>query len=272
MSLGLRHLISGPAGAPCLVLAHAIATANALWRPQLPALSARFRVIALDLHGHGQSPVPDGPISIASMADDIAALLAEVAPAGAIYAGISTGGMVGQALALRHPGAVRALALCNTTSRVLPTAPPGEAHRLMIASDRLRTAGRLAMEQGMAAVAGLALERWFRPGFRERAPADYDFVRGLILATEPAGYAAVCNALAEFDLSEAIAAIAVPTLVIAGAHDRGTPLDCSQAIVQRIRGSRLSVIADGAHICNVEFASEFTASLCEFLETVRTTF
>ena len=61
MTVALHHVVDGPADAPVLVLAGSLGSTTQMWRPQVPALAARFRVVRVDLRGHGGSPPPRAP-------------------------------------------------------------------------------------------------------------------------------------------------------------------------------------------------------------------
>ncbi len=252
---------------PCLVLLHALGATHDLWWPQLAALEAAFRVVNVDLPGHGRSPMPQLKASVTDLAGEIGALIRDVAPAGAHVAGISTGGMIAQSLAIEHPGLVSSLALCNTTS-VVPKVPPEDADSALFVSGQLVVgAAARARSLGMVAIAPIAIERWFRPAFRERDPVSVRRVEQMMLGNQPEGYARVCEAISRFDVTDRLREICVPTLVIAGSHDPGTPLACARATVDGIRAAELIIIEDAAHITNVERPQEFTTALTAFLHT-----
>lgn len=137
--------------------------------------------------------------------------------------------------------------------------------RLFVSGQLVVGAAARARSAGISALAPIAVERSFRPAFRERDPEGVRRVEQVICTNQPEGYARVCEAISRFDLTERLAEIGAPTLVIAGSHDPGTPLSCAHAIVARIRTSTLAVIEDSAHITNVERPQQFTAALTAFL-------
>jgi 3-oxoadipate enol-lactonase len=108
------------------------------------------------------------------------------------------------------------------------------------------------------------LERWFTPEFRAREPQAVEKVRRMLLETPPAGYAACCAAIRDQDQREAICAISLPTLLVAGARDPATPPEHSRLIASKIPGARM-VELDTAHLSNIEASDRFTASVLEFL-------
>ena len=117
----------------------------------------------------------------------------------------------------------------------------------------------------MAAVVDATIDRWFtRPG-QERAPGDVARIREIILATPPEGFIACAHAIAAMDQRESIRAIDRPTLVVVGEHDPGTPPSAAELIHDRIAGSKLVVLEESAHFCNIEQAGSFNTALEEFL-------
>ena len=113
----LAYHVDGPHDAPVLVLLHAIATHSALWLPQLGPWSARWRVVRIDLPGHGASAPPAGSLTLADYARQVYDVLDELAVERAAFVGLSLGGMVAQAFALAYPERMGALVLAHTTAR-----------------------------------------------------------------------------------------------------------------------------------------------------------
>ncbi|MEU5883756.1 3-oxoadipate enol-lactonase [Spirillospora sp. NPDC047279] len=245
----LHHRLDGPAGAPLLVLGPSLGTDLGLWDPQMPELGSRWRVLRYDLPGHGGSPPPDGPFTIDDLADEVAGLLDQVGADRAAYAGVSIGGAVGTALALRAPGRVAGLVLCCTSPRF----GPPEAWRERAA---------LVRREGTAPLAKTAAERWFTPGF-DGAARYVEMVR----ATGPEGYAACCEALARFDATGRLAEITAPTLVIAGAEDVPTPPAGHGAVLaDGIPGAELVVVDGAGHLANAERPADVTRAITGHLD------
>jgi 3-oxoadipate enol-lactonase len=118
----------------------------------------------------------------------------------------------------------------------------------------------LVRSEGMAAVAGEALDAWFTPAF-----ADRSRFLAMQLAVPPEDYARGLEAIGAFDFRDALAQIAAPTLVIAGAEDPATTVADAQFLVERIPAARLAVIAGAAHLANVEQPERFNAELVRHL-------
>src|SRR5262245_33750485 len=111
MKLAYQERGSGPV----VVLLHGFPLSRAMWAEQLVGLSDRYRVIAPDLRGHGESPAPEGVYTMDEMADDVLELLEDLLiPKPIVRGGLSMGGYVALALALRDPQWVRLLMLIDT--------------------------------------------------------------------------------------------------------------------------------------------------------------
>lgn len=249
----LRCADSGGSGVPA-VLVHAIGCDRAMWDEVLAFLAGR-RVIAVDLRGHGASPVPAGAYALEGLAADVAALLDRLGIERADWIGLSLGGMVGQAFALGHSGRLRRLVIANSTSGYGP-----EGRGLWEAR------ARAVDEGGMGAILEMAMGRYFSQAFRASHPEVVERIARRFLATDPRGYVGCCHAIAELAFTERLGAIAAPTLVIAGGADVATPTSMSAAIAAGIRGARLEVIDGVAHLGAVEAPDRFGTLVSAFLD------
>ncbi len=236
---GIHHLVDGPPGAPVVVLANSLGTTLAMWDPQVPELTRRFRVVRYDLPGHGASAAPPGPYTIAGLGAQLVALLDELAVERAHLCGLSIGGMISMWVASHAPDRVDRLVLCSTSALLGP--PESWAAR-----------AETVLSSGMAAISAVVVGRWFTPGFAERNPAVVGRMRAMIETASPLGYAGCCRAIERMDLRPDLARIVAPTLVVAGADDPAMPLDHAERLVAGIPGSRLEIVGPAAHLVNVE--------------------
>lgn len=244
-----HHRTEGPhPGADTVVLIGSLGSDRSMWDPQVGALSASVHVLTVDLRGHGRSPVPPGPYSVADLAGDVLALLESLALERVHVVGLSLGGAVAQWIAIHRPERVRTLSLLCTSAKF------GEAAQWI---DRAAT----VRASGTAALADAVLARWFTP---ELAARDTDLVarcRRMIAETSDEGYAACCEALSEWDSRADLARIAAPTLVIAGRQDPSTTPDDLRFIADGIEGSTFLTLDPAAHLANVEQAGRVTAAI-----------
>ncbi len=239
---------------PWIVLSHSLACTSAMWAPQIAALRDRFRVLAFDTRGHGGTEVTGGAYTLDLLADDLEEMLTALGIGRCHYMGLSMGGMIGMTHALRHPGRFESLALCDTTSRIPAEARPIWAQRIATVE-----------AQGMAPLVEPTLARWFTPGFHRTHPDVVAGVGDLIRATPSAGYAGCCHAIQKIDLTDRLGGIAVPTLVVVGDQDVGTPVEASRAIHQAIPGAQLAVIPSASHLSNLEQPETFNHLVSTFL-------
>jgi 3-oxoadipate enol-lactonase len=234
----LHFVTAGPEDAPAVVLSPSLGTELTMWEAQARRLAARHRVISCDLRGHGHSPVPPGPYSIADLGTDLLELLDRLGLERASLCGISIGGMASMWAAARAPERVERLVVCCSSAHIDPD------------KSYLERAA-VVRERGLSAVAEGALERWFTPSFREAHPDLMRWMCERLLATPVEGYASCCEALAAEDLRAELGAVTAPALVIAGREDPTTPPEHAERIAAGIAGSRLEVVADTAHLANL---------------------
>jgi 3-oxoadipate enol-lactonase len=240
-----------------VTLSHSLATDLSMWDPQLEALRTQYRVLRYDTRGHGDTEAPAGAYALEQLADDARALLAALGIARTHWVGLSMGGMIGQTMALTTPEIFSSLVLCDTSSRI-----PAEARPLW--QERIKT----AETQGMEPLVEPTIGRWFTPPFIAGRPDVVDRVRAMIRATPPPGYAGCCHAISRLDLTDRLGTIRLPTLIVVGEDDQGTPVAASKAIQERIKGSQLEILKSAAHLSNIEQPDAFSRAVTGFLSTV----
>ena len=109
--VALHHETAGPDGGHVVLMGGSLGATLAMWDAQAGPLAERFRVVRFDHRGHGGSPVPAGPYSIADLGGDVLALMDGLEVERASYCGLSIGGMVGMWLAAHAPERLERLAL-----------------------------------------------------------------------------------------------------------------------------------------------------------------
>lgn len=251
-AIDLHYELKGPEDAPVLVLSHALGASMAMWEPQMPRLTERFRVLRYDHRGHGTSPVPPGPYRIDDLGRDLIQLLDRLEVQRVTLCGLSLGGMVAMWMGINAPERIGQLVLCCAAARMMR--PEDYAVRAW-----------QVREHGMASVVDAVLGRWFTADFAATQPKTIAWVRAMFLSTHPEGYAGACEALEAMDLRSDLSRIATPTLVIAGADDQATPVSQSREIGRHIRHSKVVVIPGASHLANVVRSKGFTDELLGFL-------
>jgi 3-oxoadipate enol-lactonase len=251
----MNYELSGKKDAPVVLLSHSLSSNLLMWNPQMDALSPYFQVLRYDTRGHGGTDAPSGPYTLELLAEDIIGLLDALDMDRVHFVGLSMGGMIGQCLALNHPHRLKSLVLCDTASIVPAEAQPVWQERL----DKVR-------RKGMEALCEETMERWFTPAFLRQNPPMVRLIREQILATPAAGYIGCAEAIRRLDYLDRISAIKIPTLILVGEDDPGTPVSASEAMHERIAGSKLAVLPSARHLSNVEQAEAFNAALLNFLK------
>jgi 3-oxoadipate enol-lactonase len=117
----------------------------------------------------------------------------------------------------------------------------------------------------MAGQVDETLERWFRPEYLQQNPPEVEMIRRQILATPVAGYIGCCEAIRRLNYLERLSDIKLPTLIMVGEQDPGTPVAASEAMHARIAGSKLVILPEARHLSNIEQAEAFNHGLLEFL-------
>lgn len=253
----LREPRNGKAPRHTVVLAHALGCDLMMWDTLANALAADCRVICYDARGHGSSDAPAGAYTMAELAEDADRLLGELGAGPVVWLGLSMGGMVGQELAIRHPGRVKALVLANTTS-----AYPSEGRAMWDQRIAAVQAG------GTESVADGAMQRWFHEGFRATQAATVARWRNRVATTDNTGYLGWCEAIKHHNTTDRLPQVKAPTLVIAGELDQGTPLAMSELIAKQIPNARLMVLKEASHLSVLEQPAAFEAAVQGFLAAV----
>jgi len=243
---------------PAILLLHAFPLDRSMWAPQLGALVTAGRCIAPDFRGLGATEGAT-PYSMDQYADDVAALVQALGAGPAVVVGLSMGGYVAFALWRRHRAHVRALVLVDT--RPGPDSDEGREKR--------RRLIEVARARGSGAVADLQIASMVGETTRARRPDVVETIRSMIAAAPVGGIVGALEAMmARPDSSATLGTIDVPTLVVVGEEDALTPPPEARAMHERIRGSRLEVLAGAGHIANLEQPSAFNHVVGEFIEGV----
>ena len=247
----ISYQVDGDRAAPALLLINSIGSTREMWARQMPAFTTTYRVIRYDARGHGLSSVSRGAYTLEQLGRDALAVLDAARAETAHVCGISLGGLTAQWLGLHAMDRVRSLVLANTAARI---------GTIESWTERME----LVREQGMSAVAEMAMPRWFSPPFHARDPETVHTFRSMVQSCPVDGYLGCCAALRDADLRDRIAGITSPALLVASSADTATPPEGLHFIRERIRGAQL-VTFDSGHLSNVECAEEFSAAVLDFL-------
>lgn len=245
---------------PAILFIHGYPLDRTIWQHQVGALTG-WKRIAPDLRGFGLSDSPDLGYSIATYADDLAALLDTLGIDRAVICGHSLGGYVAFELARRYRDRIRALVLLGTRA----DADSAETRKSRDA------AMALAKEQGAAAIAAQMLSGLLAPGALQALPEVAARIRSTMESTPVSGILGALGAMRDRpDSTPLLPSLSeVPTLVVVGDQDQLTPPPLSRKIAESVSGAVLSSIANAGHLPAVEQPIATTRVLAEFLESLR---
>lgn len=240
-----------------IVFLHAFPLNRTMWDPQVAALKDQYRVITIDLRGHGESDAPMWRYTLEQFADDVIALLQQLAIPQAIFVGLSMGGYILFALYRKYPKYVRALVLADT--RAQADTPEGKATRFSMA--------QIAYKRGALAIAELMLPKLLSPSGMEQRKELIAQIRDIITGNQPSGIIGDLMAMEERpDATELSRTINVPTLVIVGEHDTPSPPAEMKIMAKQIPGAQFTLIPRAGHLSNMENPDVFNTALRFFLE------
>lgn len=242
---------------PVVVLLHPVGLSWRFWEPVIPALATRFRVLALDFRGHGDSDRPTRPFTLEDLAEDVAQVIRANTTRDAIVAGASLGGMVAQVLAVRSPIKPSALILCDTFARCTPEL-----------SGVLESRAIRAESEGMSALVDATIGRWFTLEFIADNPAVISCFRSRLLDDDPQVHAWTWRAIKSLDLSGELSSIRIPTLVLNGAEDISTSPAVARQLADAIPGAEYFEIPNAGHMGVTHQPAMFAHKMLEFLTRV----
>jgi 3-oxoadipate enol-lactonase len=250
----------GPEKGPVVCFTHSLTSDGGMWAEQMvPLLSAGFRVLRLDMRGHGGSDAVTGDYTMSALAGDVATALDFLGIEKVHYIGLSIGGMIGQAFAIEHGPRLLSTMLCDTAPQTMPGAAAAWGPRI----DAVKKANSLA------GLADGTMERWFTESFKPRNPGRWKELHATIAGTTPAGYLGCAAAIMNFDFVPKLPTIKAPTLVICGSDDQGTPPAGNKQIASLVPGGRYEEIADARHFPNVEHPDVFNRLMMDWLASKR---
>lgn len=235
---------------PMLVVASSLGTSVfALWSMAAKKLVERFVVIGVDLPGHGVS-LDVAPINQMSLLAEAVLVTAQAAQdqrgkSGQpfYYAGVSVSGCIGLQLLLDASEWIAGATIINSAARI------GEKSAWLERAAQVRAAGTESMLSA-------SVQRWFAPGFADAQPERTTALLDSLAATDAQGYAAVCEALADFDIRDRLGEITKPVLVLGGENDVATSPVLQEALVRNISNACMRIFANCGHLAPVEHPDE----------------
>ncbi len=246
-------------GQPVLFL-HAFPLNRSMWSGEMMALllEERYRLVALDWRGFGESDILSGISTMEQFADDVAGLMDVLGMQDAVICGLSMGGYAAFAFLRKYPQRVKGLILADTR----PSADTAEAR-----ANRENVA-LIAETQGTEAIADLQVPKLISEYTRQHHLEIELRIRQMINAATPQGIAAASRGMAQrADSTALLSTIAFPTLVIVGEQDSLTPPSVAQDYAAKIPNAQFIVIPHAGHLSNLEQPEAFLQAISGFLRS-----
>ena len=250
----LNFELDGTPGAPWLVFSNSLATDLRLWDAQIRYLSKDWAILRYDFRGHGRSDTSINPsCSVATLADDLLAIMDAVGAVRVCHIGVSMGALAGVSAAIKDPSRFGSLVLCNS--------------RLKSSKDsrsNLEKRARSALNEGMRSIVGLTLDKWFGDA---RLPLDQEARRDIermIVTTRPVDFAAYATGMGDYDLEDDLLRLAIPISFLVGTDDGAVQQDFA-ALSKRSTRVRCAFIDGAGHLPNIHTPEQFNANLAQLI-------
>ena len=243
-----------------IVFLHAFPLNRTMWAPQENALSSQFRIITIDLRGHGESDAPLWRYTLEQSADDVRVLLDHLSIRRAVFVGLSMGGYILFAFYRKYADRVNGLVLADT--RAQADTPEGKHGRFLMA--------QTAYKEGPSAIADLMIPKLLSPMSIQTKLDLVQHVRVMIKGNQISGIAGDLMAMADRpDSVTLLSQITCPTQIIVGDLDQATPPSDAELLANRISNARLAIIPQAAHLANLEQPEAFNRIVASFASELR---
>jgi pimeloyl-ACP methyl ester carboxylesterase len=242
-----------------LVFLHAFPLNRTMWMEQETALSSQFRVITIDLRGHGESDAPLWHYSLDQAADDVRGLLDYLSIRQAVFVGLSMGGYILFAFYRKYADDVKGLVLADTKAQA--DTDEGKQARFDMA--------QMAYKQGAKAITDIMVPKLLSAATIQGRPELVQRVRTMIESNQVSGIAGDLMAMAQRpDSLPLLRQMTCPVQVIVGELDLPTPPSDARLMTDRIPHAELAIIPRAAHLSNLEEPGLFNETIRSFVANV----
>jgi pimeloyl-ACP methyl ester carboxylesterase len=243
---------------PPLVFLHGLGGSRTVWDPVIPLLSPRFQVVAVDLRGHGRSPLPEGStFSFAELADDVRALLDRLALPSVHLVGLSAGGFLALRLALDHGNRLRSLTLIGSAAQC-------DGHTRAIGQHW----AEVYQTEGFDAYALRLLKDLYYPDWIEAHLDFADQLRAQVKDQDLRGAVQWGLNVRGFDVRGQVGRLRLPTFILHGMDDRVVDSSHARYLRQSIPGAQLKLFPRTGHFVPIEHPTEVAETLAAFVNAV----
>lgn len=248
-------------GAPVIIFIHGFPLNKSMWDGQLEVLKDKYRVIAYDIRGHGNSDEGNEAFSVDLFVNDLICFMDALEIDKTILCGLSLGGTIALNAAESHPERFYALILSDTTCQA--ETPEAKEKRLKTI-DSIR-------KNGVEKYAAESLKNLFTPDSFNTKTEEIETVREMIIKTTKHS---LCNTLLAISLHRETCSklqeLKIPALIMVGKEDQITPPDTARLMNENFKDSVMYIIGHASHLSNLENPGEFNFQLGNFVKSVYT--
>ena len=254
---GTQYELTGPHGAPVVVLIHGLGLNKDCWQWLIPSLKDTYQILSYDLYGHSGSAAPPSKPNLSLFGKQLVQLLDLCGIEKAAIAGFSLGGMIARRFAQDFPNRTQALIILHSPHK-----------RSEAAQGAIITRVEQARILGPQSTVEAALERWFTETFRANNPKLMNTVRGWVTKNQKEIYHTIYDVLAT-GIAEIVApnpAVTCPALIITGEEDYGNGPEMARAIAAEILGAKTVILSGLRHMALAEKPEAVNKPIRVFLD------
>lgn len=252
------HYEEAGSGTETIVFSHSYLADNSHFNPQIQKLKSRFRCLAFDHRGHGQSEIKKDGYDMENLYADAVGFIEALDCAPCHFVGLSTGGFIGLRIGIRRPDLVKSLVLMDTSADDEPQEALRQYRQMLF----------VARWFGFWPLIGRLMPIFFASKFLNdpaRIHEVKEWRRRFVSNNRLAMYKFGQGIFTRTSIYEELDKIRTPTLVVVGAEDVPQPPVNAKRIANKIPGAKLTVIPEAGHICTVEEPLAVTSAIEDFL-------
>ena len=257
-------------GDQTIILVHGLASNAGFWRYNIPELSKKYRVIAVDLPGYGKSQKGDYPYTLSFYADEIKKLVEELKLKNVVYVGHSMGGQIGLILSMKYPNLLDKLILASPAGFEKFDRGEGDWLRSVMTIKGVKSTNEEGIRRNLSINFYNFCDKWewmVEERVRMRKAADFDEFAYTVVKC--------VNAMLDEPTYDKLSEVKTPTLIIYGRYDGlipnpylhpGFSSDVYEKGAKGIKNSKLVQLDNAGHMIQIEKADEFNQAVLDFLK------
>ena len=258
--INFSYIEEGETEDAVIIFIHGFPFNKGTWENQIGLLKERYRVIAYDVRGHGESIASTAQMNINQLSDDLFSFMDAIAVESAIICGLSMGGYIALNAALSQPARIEALILCDTQCGA--DSDQAKKKRMDVIDS--------IQKDGLSQYAHDSLQKLFCETSLIDKPNEVSSIEQTILHTSVETIVNTLKALAaRKETCSRLNQINIPVMILVGESDQITPPEVSQKMQDLITGSTLQVIEKAGHLSNLENPASFNGHLQGFLTSIQ---